>query len=585
MLIKLAEYAEQRMSLPPTMYTENIVSWIINLNCEGRFISWECLRNPQSQTNKKGLKMISPHISKSNGIKPKLLVENGEYVLGIAKEKTKDLKKLQQRLESFIELTKACADDTRQSEVKAIYHFLTSEEIEKCKQNLPKDFGADDLITFRVGEVIPADVRSGLVNIQTFWADRNADLEGEKMTCLVTGQERIVVKRLPKKVKKLKGGQSSGTTLVSFNAGAFMSYGLKNSFNAPICLTAAENFTEALNSLIDDKTSRVIIGKTTYVYWTREKVDNALWSLVNQPDPTAIQNLLTSAKKGEQALAVHEEKQVNQFYALGLTAYTSRVVVRDWLETTLPEIEESLCLWFTNQRIIDLQTGEIGLPLSVKSLAESIFRDPEKEMQATIPTALMRTALHGDRLPEEIMHKLLRRTRAEHEVSYDRAVLIKLFFSSNPNLKEMMNDMEQLNPTPNLDGEDRSAYACGRLFATLESIQRVAIKSANATITDRYYGAVSTTPDYVFPALLKLARSHLSKLRKNNQGTYIALEQQLEQITLQIPQFPIKLNLRQQGLFSLGYYHQKAASRNAVKSNKQTAPVPENNAQQLSLLS
>lgn len=42
-------------------------------------------------------------------------------------------------------------------------------------------------------------------------------------------------------------------------------------------------------------------------------------------------------------------------------------------------------------------------PLSVYVLAASIYRDAAKEMQPSVPTALIRNALKGDRLPYDLL--------------------------------------------------------------------------------------------------------------------------------------------------------------------------------------
>ena len=108
------------------------------------------------------------------------------------------------------------------------------------------------------------------------------------------------------------------------------------------------------------------------------------------------------------------------------------------------------------------------------------------------------------------------------------------------------------------------AYLCGRLLAVLEAVQRATIPGANTTITDRFFGAASTAPASVFGPLLRGARSHLSKLRKERRGTFEALERKLDEIHSGISSltgFPKILSLEQQGFFNLGYYHQRAADR------------------------
>ena len=132
--------------------------------------------------------------------------------------------------------------------------------------------------------------------------------------------------------------------------------------------------------------------------------------------------------------------------------------------------------------------------------------------------------------------------------------------------------MEELNRYPNLKGDNLKAYLCGQLFAVLESLQRAAIgSSVNSSLADRYYGAASSTPNVALSPLLKLRQAHLSKLRKKQPGTCTAIENRLMDIFNDLPQeeLPKSLNLTQQGLFGLGYYHQRAEDRATAKAKSE----------------
>ena len=108
------------------------------------------------------------------------------------------------------------------------------------------------------------------------------------------------------------------------------------------------------------------------------------------------------------------------------------------------------------------------------------------------------------------------------------------------------------------------AYLCGRLLAVLEEAQRAAIRDINTTVADRFYGTASTAPASVFGRLLKGVKPHLAKLQRDNPGAHYAIQGRLEEILSRLTAeqaFPRTLNLEQQGLFSLGYYHQRAHDR------------------------
>jgi CRISPR-associated protein Csd1 len=137
------------------------------------------------------------------------------------------------------------------------------------------------------------------------------------------------------------------------------------------------------------------------------------------------------------------------------------------------------------------------------------------------------------------------------------------------------------------EGLDKScpfpAYLCGRLMYVYERLQYEANgkKRVNASVVDRYFSLASTYPSRAFPALDKLSRAHLRKLRGINGGAATNFEKRIGKIHCLLQPggeraYPGQLNLEQQGLFILGYYHQKAyrkqtgepTSNGAVKENK-----------------
>ena len=108
-----------------------------------------------------------------------------------------------------------------------------------------------------------------------------------------------------------------------------------------------------------------------------------------------------------------------------------------------------------------------------------------------------------------------------------------------------------------LDPDNKEpGYRLGRLFAVLERLQGDAINSPNATIVDRYFGAACATPVVVFPRLIKMAQHHASKSMRGD-----FYQRQIQDVVSGLDAanaFPSTLPLEQQGLFSIGYYHQRA---------------------------
>ena len=119
--------------------------------------------------------------------------------------------------------------------------------------------------------------------------------------------------------------------------------------------------------------------------------------------------------------------------------------------------------------------------------------------------------------------------------------------------------------------ETMSLTSWGRLFSVLEDIQYAANPEISATIKDRYFDAACATPALAFPALLKLAENHMSKIKRSKPGSYNALNARLRELLARIDGFPESLSQVDQGIFLIGYYHQVHYSVQQRVAKKQQA--------------
>jgi CRISPR-associated protein Csd1 len=123
-------------------------------------------------------------------------------------------------------------------------------------------------------------------------------------------------------------------------------------------------------------------------------------------------------------------------------------------------------------------------------------------------------------------------------------------------------------------GQQHAAYLSGRLLAVYESLQYAANRAElNQTVTDRYYSLASTYPALAFPKLEDLGQKHLRKLRRDNRGARVRIEQEIDKLHLEIEaacgfRFPAALDLDEQGRFALGYHHQRAHHMAQVQKRK-----------------
>ena len=496
--------------------------------------------------------MNLPHVMKSSGIKAKLLSDSGEYVLGIS-----DIVDKQERVhechQAFIDLLEDCARETSQKSIQTILNFylqggLPQKEIEE------KDIKGKDEITFRVAGAYPFELKV----IQDYWANRSAEGVESKGQCIVCGRYGPVLQRIPHKIKKIPNGQSAGNTIISANADPFESYGLRNSLIAPTCPKCAENFSRALNYLIEDKDSHIRVGPSAYVFWTKERSNFNIGNYFQAPDPTQVRALIRSVKTGQ---AGNTELDEADFFATSFSASGSRVVVRDYLETTILRAKKKLVKWFELQKIVNTN-GSGSDPIAIYPLAASLYRDANKDMSPHVLPALVGSALYGKPIPKWLLALAVRRNAADRQVTRPRAAVIKMvLFSENSKKILEGNNMVALEKN-----SENQAYQLGRLMAVLESIQKQAQKGIKSTITDRFYGSASTAPASVFGRLLSGSKAHLAKIRKDKEGLYHIFERRLEDVCGQITSFPAILELKDQGMFALGYYHQKADDRKEIEN-------------------
>jgi CRISPR-associated protein Csd1 len=546
LLCRLKEYYERSDDRLPPMYKRGRVKWFIDLDYDGNLIGNTLVSTSNEDSNRKGKKFVIPHIGRTSGIRPILLVDKAQYVLGVGDDKrTRDCHS------AFVELIDDCASANTSEAVQAVANFLHSPDIINIQ--LPPELKSDDVISFRVGTELPSDDMS----VQEFWRDKNQVNTDSKdnilIECQICGQTCVPVSPHPIKIKGIPGGQPSGMAMVSANSKAFESYGLENSLIAPTCQSCAEAYATAANELIKRDDTHVRIGPLIYVFWTRNKVELPVLSLFTSPTPDSeqVKQLILSAQKGR----IYDAMDDEAFYASAWSASGARIAVRDWIETTVGTVRHNMARWFEMQRLISAQDGMAQF-YGFWTLAASLYRsrDANNQMAPNVPEVLMRVALQGGPVPPWVLFQAVKRNRAEQKVTRPRLALIKMVLVSK-------NDTREEEYLVGLDTKNlEPAYLCGRLLSELESIQKAAI-NANTTIVDRFYGSASSAPASVFGHLLRGSQAHLAKLRKEKPGLAVIFQKRLEEIQSGLTSFPKVLTLEQQGLFALGYYHQRVSDR------------------------
>ena len=418
-------------------------------------------------------------------------------------------------------------------------------------------------------------------DIRNWWRDFfAADFEVQQSTgirglCQVTGRETTIGASVKTKIKGLVSIGCRANAYLVTGLDVADSFNLSGAESSMVSPAGIDGFTRALNSLIGNdfkgKTTSHRVGGVMFLFWTRQQPSQQIMVLF-EPDPEQVQLLLATASKGRQR-AVDLDNDV--FYLLTISGNSARVVVRDYLETSLEGIQAALGKWFDDLTIADISREGQGYPTSVFPLWQLVIAtalDGDGVAPDT-PARLMAAAIQGLPVPDSILNSCLRRLRAEGAQGFRaaRIALIKLIL-----LRKGIAMTATLNPD-----EHHPAYVYGRLLAVFEQIQYDALGDVNANVVDKFYGTFSAAPALVFSRLFANAQNHLRKLKSEKTGKFVNNDKLLSKIVSLLPASPpnSQLALRDQGRFALGYYHQRAkrfqdiAELKARKAGAESAPA------------
>jgi len=533
----------------PAFHKEQKVRWFLEIGEDGRFLGL----TETGKTKKEWTSVVAPYAKRSGSSPPpNLFVDKPDYVLGLIIGDSSD--KIAKRHNAYISLVNACSESVKSPSVDAFYTFLSGPMDNVRTAAEEKGMKAGDLIAPRIGDTILCQLPDARSFWQTMQEERSANASTMESECLVCGRTAPIARTHP--VELLV--RTDRVSLITGNEDAFLSYGLKQSEIAPLCHTCAREYGEALRYLLGSPSHHIGLGKATWLFWTRKAADFDICSLLSNPEPEQVKSLLKSPWKGR-APGVEDE----HFYAMAVSAAKSRMIVRNWLETSIHDVRATLARYFDHQAIADRE-GQVQ-PIGLFALIGALVQKPD-DLPPQIASGLVEHALTGKPLPPKLLYMAVQRARADREyiMTRPRAAIIKLVLLSHHTQKEeFMVDIELTPAHPS------RAYQCGRLLATLDEIQRAAVH-AKATMVDRFYGSASAAPASVFGVLMRGVQPHLGKLRKTKPGLHYYFERQLGEITSHLDGFPRTLTMEEQGLFALGYYHQKNRPRTPSKPETDT---------------
>ena len=558
--------ADSDSGIAPEGFEWKEIPFVIVIDNDGNFVALEDTREGDGKKKRAKVFLVPAAEKKTVGVKANLLWDNVEYALGA---NPRDRNDIDARKNAFLNrLLETFPDETSASLVAPLVEFIQHDPIAQITSQDSENMLWKEALENNANVIfrVLGSNSASLCDTMKPYILKNQESEGAGI-CLVSGA-REPIARLNASIKGVRGAQSSGAALVSFNLKAFESYGKTQNYNAPIGQLAAFAYTTVLNMLLGkDSKNKVQAGDATTIYWAQqptafEDLFPSFFAFPPKNDPDADVRAVKALYDGVFTGHTGSDSQT-RFYVLGLAPNAARLSVRFWHEGVVQDFAEKIRQHFDDLKIIrsPKDTGRYALfwILSAMALENKVDNVPPN-----LSGQIVQAVLTGSLYPATMLQQTIRRVRATRDVTRMQAGILKGYL----NRYYRIHSTKEKEITVALDtANNNPGYRLGRLFAVLEKIQEEANPGLNATIRDRFYGAASSSPVTVFPQLLKLKNHHLAKLE--NVGRKINFERMLTEIFDGIgSEMPSHLAMEDQSRFAIGYYHQRQALFTSSSNNE-----------------
>ncbi|MFU8829797.1 MAG: type I-C CRISPR-associated protein Cas8c/Csd1 [Phycisphaerales bacterium] len=591
--------ADPENPVPDFGFSVQQISFCIVLNADGTLDGIDDMRRPVTGGNGKervvSRRMIVPGQSKpsGSGLNPCFLWDNAAYMLGYRPDDPKP-ERTKESFEEFRKQHLARQADINDPAFDAVCAFLKKWDPSAFD---PSDSIKEALSSFGVFRVYPAQefvhqrpaIRQWYLENELGTADTKK--QANTSPSLLSGRIAPVARLHEPAIKGVFGAQSSGARLVSFNSDAFESYGKAQGQIAPVGEDEAFKYCTALNALLADGSRRTSIGDATVVWWAdrptevgesliaeffgipSEEAEDA--SAEDKQSVDRVKNAVGRLRRGLMPEDFPDD-QVG-FHVLGLSPNAARLSVRFWWSGSLGEMVERLLRHQQDLLLEPIPEREGSNPITVNRMARETARilgdrPDSKTIDPSLSGEITRAVLSGTPYPMSLLQTIVRRVRNDGHITYGRCAIVKACITRrNRVLAGSRGSFEEVPVSLNHNGP--VPYQLGRLFAVLEKTQADAIPGVSAGVRERYFGSASASPASIFPRLLRMTQHHMSKL---HEGQRVNRDKLIQEICSSVDSFPRHLNLEEQGLFQIGYYHQRQ-DLFTKKSEPETATAGEEN--------
>ncbi len=575
MILKaLYDYYHRSGTLAPQGMEYREIAFLIVIDRDGKFLHIEDRRIDKKTSSKF---MVVKGIRSGTTPKPYIFWDNVEYILNYTSSHAAILD-LTQTADKLKECQESIAKTQQKHDALKAKYKLIAEQFPKNEQfrAVSLFFDQDELVKVYQDPLWvtiakkPTVYISFLIQGELFIVAEHADLRGVELEtensgkksankdsiCLITGDRDVAVESTTP--TGIPGGQATAR-LVAFQVNSgYDSYGKSKGFNASISQDAEACYTTALNKLLEkDSRNKFYIGSRTFLFWASsynqvakdaEDCIFALFGFKTDSDDNPNRGIEQAEKlfKSIYSGALRCSSD-DKFYFLGLAPNSARIAVVCWIEASIKEFAKLLLKHFDDFEIVDTRKENKPYKGLYQILSAVTLNGKTSDCQPNLPEDVIKSMLQGLPYSYTLFSAAISRIRAEQTITTTRAAIIKAY------LNRLNDNNIKITITMNKENTNQG-YLCGRLFATLEYIQE---RSGVSTIRSKFMNAASATPATVFANLLNMSVYHSEKLDK---GSQIFFENIKTEIIAAISPngFPAHLDLQDQGLFMVGYYHQRA---------------------------
>ncbi len=581
---------DESSDIPRLGYSKTGVSYALNISMGGELLGVIPLKVP----GENGKKMVSQpfqlpiKLRKTSEIASNFLFDNSNYLLGIGFNKKEQCNSLsEENFEAFKNLHNKILKNLDSDKSKALLNFINNWDIKKAfeqtlvLENLSELISSENIVFLLDGQGFIHNDREIKEKWEEYYSSKN--INAKVFQCLVTGNEGPIEVIHP----KISGVGGTNPALVSFDidSDAYNSYGKEGQqgINSPVSKYASFAYGTVLNYLINTKKNKINLGcdkqkvkdisenrfenykgrnsETTVIFWAESS--NAIYEKTfeglfepNINDKSAITDTVLKdifiKIKNAQPINLDNINQDTKFYILGLSPAKGRLAIKFFIQDSFGSLVKKITEHYNNLMIEKEKDFNFDFIPVYILLAQTISQKTnDNSAKSNIESALLRAIISGSPYPAALFNSIMIRIRAEHDINYYKAAIIKAYLLRNSNKYK-----EVLTVSLNEQSNNR-AYVLGRLFAVLEKAQQDASDGQlKSTIKDKYFTSACATPASVFPILLRLSQHHISKA-EYGKSSDIKISGILDMLDIENNPIPAHLALEEQGVFVLGYYHQK----------------------------